>query len=182
MAPTRIYGAWAGRSLQWISCEQSRSRTLQTRDPLLRFNSAQCTRRHATKSSPPLVHVRPSVAAPPPPLQPSSTHSARSTSPSAYPGKTTVYAPYLRITLGIILCGSLIYSMVASLPVSLITFTHQSLRPLVDEHPNKTTRAPHHRRPRLPHKARIWRRSRFSHAPANGILHPEPAEGNCPDP
>ena len=53
-------------------------------------------------------------------------------SPEAKPAPKGVYAPYWRISLGVVLCGSLIYSMVPLLPPSSIpklTYMHASSPP-----------------------------------------------------
>ena len=53
-------------------------------------------------------------------------------SPKEKPAPKGVYAPYLRISLGIVLCGALVYSMVPLLPPSSIpklTYMHASSPP-----------------------------------------------------
>lgn len=180
MAPLRVYSQWANRSFQKISRQQHNPWALEPQLLTYHVDAAQTNRSYATKTSSPLVHVRPPAS---PIVQQTSglARPARSTRPSPSSEKSTVYAPYVRITLGIIFCGSLVYSMVASPPFSFATSTYQSLRSLVDQLPHKTARIPHHCRPRPPHKARIRHRALVTYASAHGIFYSGAAERNCPD-
>ena len=79
----------------------------------------------------PLVGMR---THPPPddiPSIPRNSSNPRS-SPKVKPAPKGVYAPYLRVSLGVVLCGALLYSMVLLLPPSSIrklTYMHASSPP-----------------------------------------------------
>ena len=89
-------------------------------------------RPYASPTKPkPLVATR--TQAPPPNSSsiPSSSPNAKP-SPNATPKSGGIYAPYWRISLGVVLCGSLIYSMVPFVPpnpIPKLTYMHASSPP-----------------------------------------------------
>lgn len=120
-----------------------------------------------TKSKP-LVGTR----TPTPLPKPSSTAKAP---PNVDPTSKGIFAPYWRISIGVVFCGSLIYSMV---PFSSIVLPVQSSPTCMPVHLPLTARGAFHRRPRLPRKARIRRNILLAYASPHGSVHQSSAEGD----
>lgn len=108
---------------------------------------------------------------------------------SRNPGRPTpihVWAPKTRIAVGILFCGTLIYSMV-DLPTPLNsppTATAQPSNILLGYRDNHTStvesiRRTYHCRTRCPHQARVGRDQKLAHAIAHGGVYQAAAEGDC---
>lgn len=107
----------------------------------------------------------------------SSEHHRRQPTPpaAAKPERTGVAFPRIRIAIGVVLCGAIIYSMVyLPIPSSAAPRSPSCMpvrRPL-------TTRGPLNRGARHPHKTRKRRDSFFAHALTHGIVYKSPAKGD----
>ena len=146
-------------------------------------------RRAHTKSAPPDGSSN-KPSSPSKPLvyakNPTATSSASSSASPKRPPQTTVAYPYLRISLGIVLCGSIIYSMVrgyrspiSSPQLSLLPGCFQVNILLTDNRPHRAHRSPVRRRARQPQKARVRCNLLFAHEIAYGIINQDSTITYC---
>lgn len=138
MAPTNICLRLSGSPLlrEAFPCQKpSRIYSSRSFGPLRPYSSKSQPAKPRPNNHPPkpkpLVGTRK-------PTPPHATSSAPSTIPNvkappkANPASKGVLAPYWRLSIGVVLCGSLIYSMVTLLPPNLIpklTYMHASSPP-----------------------------------------------------
>lgn len=94
-------------------------------------------------------------------------------SPDLKPKTGTVVAPYWRISIGVLLCGSIVYSMVY--PILSLKLLFPSSPTCMPVHRAPPTRSRLHRRARHPRKTRIRHKSNLAHASPDGRLHQSPA-------
>lgn len=134
MAPVKTCLRLAGNPLlrDAFRCQRP---SRQFSRPIRRYSGSNEPAKPRPYSGPPkhkpLVGTR--TQAPPPNSSsiPSSSLNAKSP-PNAKPKSGGIYAPYWRISLGVVLCGSLIYSMVPFVPLNPIpklTYMHASSPP-----------------------------------------------------
>ena len=114
MVPLRPHSSRAIRQFNFAHCQQSISIRHPVPLSVAVKNSARPTRKYATRTTSPLVYVRPQASTGSKHTATDSSSSTQSMPPS---GKSqVVFAPYFRIGLGILFCGTLIYSMVCCPP------------------------------------------------------------------
>ena len=179
MAPTKTCLRLSGNPLlqEAFQCQKPPSnRYSHSFRPSRPYSSSNQSAKPRPYSSPtkskPLVGTR----TPAPPPRQSSTPRNPSTAkapPNVNPTSKGVFAPYWRISIGVVFCGSLIYSMVPFLPNSLPVQSSPTYMPV---HLPPTARGAFHRRPRLPRKARIRRNFLLAYASPHGSVHQSSAE------
>ena len=135
MAPTKTCMRWAGNPFlqDAFSC----------RKPLRRYYSRPIRPYSSTnQSAKPRPYIDPPKRKPlvgtKSKATPANPSSIPSNSPNANPKSGGVAAPYWRISLGVVLCGSLIYSMVPLLPPNSfrkLTYMHASSPPPYNSNP-----------------------------------------------
>ena len=131
MSPTKACLRWAGSPplRDAFPCQKSpRHHYSRSIRPYSTSNASAKPRPYTGPPKPkPLVRTGTQTSNSIPSSSPNATHP-----PNANPKSRGIYAPYWRISLGVVLCGSLVYSMVASLPphsIPKLTCLHASSPP-----------------------------------------------------